>query len=70
MKGVISMARPLKWGKDMADIKLKIPVDLKEQVKADGLNVSEFLTLKLYEHYENDVNKNLKKHIDDIDENP
>lgn len=70
MKGVIKMARPLKWGRDMADIKLKIPVDLKEKVKSDGINVSEFLTLKLYEYYEKETKENLKKDVDDTSKNP
>ena len=64
------MARPLKWGRDMADIKLKIPVDLKEKVKSDGINVSEFLTLKLYEYYEKETKENLKKDVDDTSKNP
>lgn len=69
MKGVIKMPRPLKWGRDMVDIKLKIPVDLKEKVKSDGINVSEFLTLKLYEHYQKEINENLKKDVDDSSKN-
>ncbi len=69
MKGVIKMPRPLKWGRDMVDIKLKIPVDLKEKVKSDGINVSEFLTLKLYEHYQKEINENLKKDVDDNSKN-
>ncbi|WP_262120206.1 hypothetical protein [Enterococcus casseliflavus] len=63
------MPRPLKWGRDMVDIKLKIPVDLKEKVKSDGINVSEFLTLKLYEHYQKEINENLKKDVDDNSKN-
>lgn len=69
MKGVIKMPRPLKWGRDMVDIKLKIPVDLKEKVKSDGINVSEFLTLKLYEYYQKEINENLKKDVDDNSKN-
>jgi len=69
MKGVIKMPRPLKWGRDMVDIKLKIPVDLKEKVKSDGINVSEFLTLKLYEHYQKEIKENLKKDVDDNSKN-
>lgn len=53
------MARPPKYGIDTVDIKLTIPRDLRDIGKAHkDFNFSEFLTLKLYEHF--NVEKNTK----------
>lgn len=71
------MPRPLKWGTEMVDTKIKLPKDLKERAKSDGINFSDFLAVKLYEYYnvdyksliskdeEQKIEKILKKNIDD-----
>ena len=54
-----------------------MPKDLKERAKADGINFSDFLAVKLYEYYnvdykrliskdyEKKIEKYLKKNVDD-----
>lgn len=71
------MPRPLKWGTEMVNTKIKLPKDLKERAKADGINFSDFLAVKLYEYYnvdykrliskdyEKKIEKYLKKNVDD-----
>lgn len=71
------MPRPLKWGTEMVNTKIKLPKDLKERAKSDGINFSDFLAVKLYEYYnidyksliskdeEQKILKILKKNIDD-----
>lgn len=71
------MPRPLKWGTEMVNTKIKLPKDLKERAKSDGINFSDFLAVKLYEYYNIDyksliskdedqkILKILKKNIDD-----
>jgi len=71
------MPRPLKWGTEMVDTKIKLPKDLKERAKSDGINFSDFLAVKLYEYYnvdyksliskdeEQKIEKIFKKNIDD-----
>lgn len=71
------MPRPLKWGTEMVNTKIKLPKDLKERAKSDGINFSDFLAVKLYEYYnvdyksliskdqEKKIEKYLKKNVDD-----
>lgn len=54
------MARPTKYDNNTVDIKLTIPKDLRDLCREEKLNVSEFLTYALYEHF-NKNSENSKK---------
>ena len=45
------MPRPLKWGVELEDTKISLPKDLKKKARDDGINFSDFFTVKLFEYY-------------------